>query len=109
MKTLVSLTLIVALMAGCTNREDQIPFDGFFFRTKVKKVDGERHVFTVAVRDVDQSLDGAREAARHGGNAYCVETFGSSDIEWVVGPDTPEEEFVITDNTLTFQGVCPKR
>lgn len=108
MKFLIPMALGAALVAGCSSSEDRIAFDGHFFRTKVAKVDGDRHVFTVRIRDVARSLDGAREAGRHAGNAYCVENYGSSDIAWAVGPDTPPEQLAIVDNTLVFQGVCPR-
>ena len=106
---MVVAALGVALVAGCTDSKNRLAFDGQFFRTKVSKVDGERHVFEVRIRDVARSLDGAREAGRHAGVAYCVENYGSSEIDWKVGPDTPPEELQITDNTLFFQGVCPRR
>lgn len=109
MKTLSTVLVMgLALLAGCTDSKNRIAFDGQYFRTKVAKVDGERDVFTVRIRDVQRSLEGAREAGRHAGNAYCVENFGSSDIAWSVGPDTPPEQLRITDNTLVFQGVCPQ-
>ena len=109
MKKTLTMILMATLVAACGNDDDRIAFDGQYFRMKVKKVDKQRDVFTVQIRDVSRSLDGAREAGRYAGNAYCVETYGSSDIEWTVGPDTPAEELTIVDDTLTFQGVCPKR
>lgn len=109
MKYLIGVILSAAVLAGCSNSKDRIAYDGQFYRVKVSKVDKQRDVFTVSVRDVSKSLEGAIEAGRHAGNSYCVETFGSSHIDWAVGPDTPPEDLVIVDNTLTFQGVCPKR
>lgn len=109
---MVTLSVAIAaglMVAGCTDSKNRIAFDGHYFRTKVSKVDGQRDVFTVRIRDVARSLDGAREAGRHAGNAYCIENFGSSDIAWSVGPDTPPEALSIEDNTLIFAGVCPKR
>ena len=99
--------IAMALLAGCNNRKNQLAFDGQYFRTKVAKVDKQRDVFTVRIRDVSRSLDGAREAGRHAGVSYCVENYGSSKIDWQVGPDTPPEELEIIDDTLMFQGVCP--
>lgn len=101
---------VVALagLAACTNSKNQLAFDGQYFRTKVAKVDGQLDVFTVRIRDVSRSLDGAREAGRHAGVSHCVKNFGDSRIDWTVGPDTPPEQLQITDNTLVFQGVCPQ-
>lgn len=107
-KTILAAVIGACVLAACTDSRNRIPFDGQFFRTKVAKVDKQRGVFTVTIRDVSRSLDGAREAGRHAGNAYCVELFGSSKIAWSVGPDTPPEELTIIDDTLTFQGVCPQ-
>ncbi len=109
MKTIsVAIVLAVGLVPGCTDQKNQLRFDGQYFRTKVAKVDGQRDVFTVRIRDVARSLDGAREAGRHAGTSYCVETYGNSDIDWAIGPDTPPEQLQIVDNTLVFQGVCPQ-
>ena len=109
MKTIcTTFALTLGLLAGCTDSKNQLAFDGQYFRTKVAKVDKQRDVFTVRIRDVARSLDGAREAGRHAGTAYCVENYGSSKINWSVGPDTPPEQLQIVDNTLVFQGVCPQ-
>ncbi|WP_276150409.1 MULTISPECIES: hypothetical protein [unclassified Sulfitobacter] len=107
-KRCLTIALILGVMAGCTDSKNRIAFDGQYFRVKVAKVDGQRDVFSVRIRDVARSLDGAREAGRHAGTAYCVEHYGSSKITWAVGPDTPPEQLQITDNTLVFQGACPQ-
>lgn len=110
MKTSI-IGCVIALMAlgACTDSQNRIAFDGHYFRAKAQRVDGQREVFTVRVRDVSRSLEGAIQAGRHAGNAYCVDNFGSSDIEWSVGPDTPPENLLVENNTLVFAGVCPNR
>ena len=104
----LAIALVLAVLAGCTSSKDRIAFDGHYFRTKVAKVDGQRDVFSVRIREVARALDGAREAGRHAGPAYCVEHYGSSKITWAVGPDSPPEQLQITENTLVFQGACPQ-
>ena len=106
--TLAAIALGTMLLGACTDSKNQLRFDGQYFRPKVAKVDGQRHVFTVRIRDVARSLDGAREAGRHAGVSYCVENYGSSKINWSVGPDTLPDALTIEDNTLVFQGVCPQ-
>lgn len=108
MKIVIPLIVAALTVGACTDSKNRIAFDGQYFRTKVAKVDGQRDVFTVRVRDVNRSLDGARAAGRHEGISYCVDTYGSSDIDWTVGPDTPPEELQIIDDTIQFQGVCPQ-
>lgn len=95
-------------VAACSDNSDRIAFDGQYFRAKVAKVDKQRDVFTVRVRDVSRSLDGARQAGAYEGISYCVKNYGSSDITWTVGPDTPPEQLVIADNAIVFQGICPQ-
>ena len=68
---------------------------------------GERLTYTLRVRNASQSITGAREAARYEATVYCVTNYGSSDIKWVVGPDTPPENLRLVDDALTFQGACP--
>ena len=104
----IAALLGTALIAGCQNNKDRVAFDGKYFRAKVGKVDGQRDVITVTVRDVSQSLDGARAAGRFEAVSYCVKNFGSSDIAWTVGPDTPTPQLQIADNTLVLQGTCPQ-
>lgn len=103
----VGLVVLTGL-AACADRKNRLTFDDHYFRTKVAKIDGQLDVFTVRIRDVSRSLDGAREAGRHAGVSHCVANFGNSRIAWTVGPDTPPEQLQITDNTLVFQGVCPR-
>ncbi len=108
MKHLLVLMSALAVLASCGPGRDAIAFDGEYFRTNVSKVDGAREVFTVRIRDISRSPEGALEAGRHAGNAYCIENFGSSDIDWTVGPDTPLEEVPVSDDTIVLQGVCPQ-
>lgn len=104
----VMALLCAVLVAGCSDDANRFAFDGQFFRTKVQRVDRERDVFAASVRDVSKSFEGARGAALHAANAYCVGTYGSSDIDWVVGPDTPADELRIVNDTLTYRGTCPQ-
>lgn len=94
--------------AGCSNNDDRIAFDGQYYRAKLSKVDKQLDVFSVAVRPVSASLAGAREAGRYEATAYCVNTYGSSQIDWTAGPDAPEETLRVEDDTLVLQGRCPQ-
>jgi hypothetical protein len=107
MKYFVSLCIVTVLLGACTPKEDRITFDGKYFRTKVSKVDGQRDVFTLQVRNASQSIEGAREAARYEGTVYCVNNYGSSDITWAVGPDAPAENLRLDGDSLIFSGSCP--
>lgn len=106
LRILSTALLVCGVLAGCQGSNERIAFDGQYFRTKVRKVDGQRDVFTVTIRDVSRSLSGARAAGRYEGTSYCVGTYGSSKIDWAVGPETPPERLRIRDDTLVFQGIC---
>tara|TARA_R110002049_G_scaffold23545_2_gene83280 strand:+ start:93392 stop:93718 length:327 start_codon:yes stop_codon:yes gene_type:complete len=108
MKYAISILLAAGLLVGCGNKSDRIAFDGKYFRVKVSKVDRQLDVFQVTVKDAAQSIDGARAAARYEATKYCVGTYGSSDIVWSVGPDTPPEQLRLVDGALTFHGTCPQ-
>lgn len=107
MKILFPILAIALTLGACSNDDDLIAFDGKFFRTKVKKVDKQWDVFTVEIRDVSQSLEGARQSGQYAGIEYCVGQFGTSDVIWTVGPDTPAEQLRIVDDRMTFRGRCP--
>lgn len=107
MKFIVLGCAVVALLGACTKREDRIAFDGQYFRTNISKIDGQRDVFTLVVRNASQSISGAREAARYEATVYCVTNYGSSDIVWVAGPDSPDAALRRDGDSLIFQGACP--
>ena len=94
MKQIITLIAGAVLLAGCTAQEDRLAFDGKYFSTNVSKVDAA------------QSIEGARESARYHATAYCIRNYGSSDINWVVGPDAPAESLRLDGGVLTFQGAC---
>lgn len=98
---------LVVLVAACEDKnKSRFPFDGFFFKTKSAKVDDDRAIFVATVSGVSASLEGARQAVEHEGTKYCIINFGTSDIEWSVGPDTPPAQLSIVDDTLSYQGKC---
>ena len=104
---------IMAIVAGltltaCGPDDDDVLFEGNFYRSKVSTSRDARDVFTVTASPVSASLLGAREAARYEATIYCVNRFGRSDIIWAVGPDSPDEALTITGDTLTLSGRCPQ-
>lgn len=103
----VILCLSAALLAACGNRRDNaIPFDGQFFRAVAKKIDRTRDAFTVTVRPVSASFEGALQAGEYEATKYCILTFGSSDIDWEIGPDLDPEAYTIDGDQLLLSGTC---
>jgi hypothetical protein len=106
MRIAALITLVLAMLAGCTKDEDRIRFDGQVYRGNVSKSKEDRSQFSIAVTPVSASLTGAREAGRYEGTKYCIANYGTSKIDWTVGPDTDADAYVVVKDTLTFQGRC---
>lgn len=108
---LMTLLLIAAfVLTGCSERRaDRITFDGQLFRASAKKIDKRRLDFEVVVRPVSASLEGAREAGRYEATRYCIGNFGTSDVEWVDGPDAEDGTLLVSNDRLTLRGTCAPR
>ena len=117
MTRILTLVLVLATVAGCgrlglggkaSSRLDV--FDGQIYRgTARAESRSDRQAFAASVRPVSRSFDGAVLAAEYQGIRHCIRYFGTSDIDWIVGPDTPREALRVADDTLTFTGRCVDR
>ncbi len=105
---LVAPVLVLALaVAGCTRKEERMYFDGKYYPAKARAADkSDRKAFVVTVRRIKQGLRGAREAGRHAGMRYCLKNFGTSEIEWTLGPDRPVAQLDISGGRLSLGGRC---
>ncbi len=112
MKPLLAIGALAAalVVAGCSDPDSKVLFDGYDFRAKTAPVDKKRSRadFTVTIKDATRSLDGAREAGRYQGTRYCIANYGNSDIDWAVGPDTDPAQLRFVDGDLSFQGTCQR-
>ncbi len=103
----VSLALVALVgLAACNRPNEDILFDGQKYKTKASKEGDDLAVFLVSITPVSASLDGAREAGRYEGTVYCIENYGTSRIDWVVGPDTDPATLTVSDDTLVLKGEC---
>ncbi|MEP4197361.1 MAG: hypothetical protein ABJL99_17200 [Aliishimia sp.] len=102
----ISLVLCYALVACSAVSKDKQTFDGQFFRTKASKVDSDRRQIQVSVSPVSASIEGAQEAGRHEATIYCIKNYGSSAIDWRVGPDDATDSYTFDGDTLTLRGAC---
>ncbi|MEL6563950.1 MAG: hypothetical protein AAFQ59_05865 [Pseudomonadota bacterium] len=105
---LLPLALIGALLvSACQERRaDRVAFDGVFFRSTASNIDRTRADFEVTVSPVSASLDGARDAGRYEAIRYCIRNFGSSDIDWVQGPEGEDGTLTIANDRLLLRGTC---
>lgn len=87
------------------NKRTSVAFDGFVFKAKAKEVSKDaRDHFTVSVSRVNQSLNGARQAGAHEAVKYCISEYGTSNVEWVVGPEN--EGLIPVDDKIQLEGFC---
>lgn len=109
---LAGLVAALAVTSGCSlqKRENRLLFGGHYFPIKAKAVDKKVSLanFTVTVDKASQSPDDAREAGRHGGTVYCIGNYGTSEIEWSLGPDSDPAQLRIVDDKLTLSGTCQR-
>ncbi len=106
MKYLGLILAAMLVLGACTKKEEKVFFDGKFYPAKARHAKGDRKVFTATVRRVSQGLHGAREAGRHAGTFYCLKNFGTSEINWIIGPDAPEQDLMSKSGNLTLTGEC---
>ncbi len=106
MRAVVLVMGAVLALAACSEKSQRVFFDGKFYPAKAKRVKGDRESFVVNVRRVSQGIAGAREAGRHAGIKYCVETFGYSEIDWEVGPDDASPRTQSAKGNLVLKGRC---
>ena len=103
---LVSSTFFILM--GCSNTfgldENKVPFDGYYFSSKLTQKKTDDRYFTVKVRRSSRSLSGAREAGRYEATKFCIKNFGTSDIKWALGPD--DENVGLTGSILKLSGKC---
>ena len=102
------LVLLCSALVACGNvRKDKLSFDGQYFRSKASKTGSDdRRQFSVDVRPVSASVEGAQEAGRHEATKYCIENFGNSVVFWDIGPDDDPQTYVLDGDTLVLQGTC---
>ncbi|MFW2541747.1 hypothetical protein ACN2XU_03815 [Primorskyibacter sp. 2E107] len=113
MMRVILMGVLALSLAGCSSIRDRFGFaqnpevfDGQRFRGTAKAPRGDRQSFVATAKPVSKSFDGAIEAARYEGIQHCIRYFGTSDIVWDSGPDTPREAMQIDNDTLIFRGTC---
>ncbi|MEQ9259990.1 MAG: hypothetical protein RIG84_12950 [Roseovarius sp.] len=94
-------------LAGCAKKEERVLFNGKYYPTKEKAANkSDRKEFVVTVRRANQGEPGARAAGEHGGQRYCLTNYGTSEIEWIVGPEAPAGTFDVSKGSIALRGTC---
>ena len=105
-RSVLLLILCAAMVAGCGKRQERLAFDGQYYRAKVSRVDGDRQQIAITVRPVSASFEGALEAGRYEATRHCIQNYGNSAVDWVVGPDQDPSTYRIENDTLVLRGAC---
>ena len=98
----------LGLGKGASNRSD-VEIDNTRFRARTSAERGDRRSFTVTVRPVAVNPEAALEVARYQATRYCLLTYGGSDTDWIIGPDTPPDQLPLDGDTATLSGRCTQR
>ena len=93
---------------GAKNRTS-VEAGGVRFTARSEADKDDNRNFSATASPFAVNPEGAVKAARYQSTRYCILTFGGSDTEWTVGPDTPVDQFVIVDDTVTLQGRCTQK
>ncbi|KUF09082.1 hypothetical protein [Pseudoponticoccus marisrubri] len=114
MRALAVLALVALALPGCDRVRNAFDFgssadpvfDGERYRGQARSEARNRQSFIASASPVSNSLEGAVLAAEHEGIKHCIQYYGTSDIDWEVGPDTPRDALRIDGDTLTLVGTC---
>ncbi|CTQ33576.1 hypothetical protein [Jannaschia rubra] len=91
-------------------RGSQTEIGGVRFRTRVTPATADGRGFATATRGEGRNMAAALEAGRAEAVAYCLRTFGGSEIAWSQGPDrAPEQVAVDETGAVLLAGTCISR
>jgi hypothetical protein len=110
---MVVLLAAVTAVSGCSekfrdsfrSKKDLVTFDGHVYKSKAQKVSREtRDHFEVTVSRANQSLLGARQAGEYEATKYCISEYGTSNVDWLIGPE--DETIIPVDDKIMLEGFC---
>jgi len=97
----------LAIVAGCSDRDARVVFDGNYYPGKARGDRADRRDFTATVRRVGQGIAGAQKAAVHEATQYCINTFGTSRIAWSgAGAGQEGPAYSRSGDQLSVSGRC---
>lgn len=97
----------LAVLASCTEREQRVLFEGNYYPGKARAEKADRRNFTASVRRAGRGANGAQQAVFYEATRYCLDNFGTSEIEWVGVSDGSEGPvYVRSGDTVSVKGRC---
>lgn len=107
MKAAWAAGALVLILAGCGRGEtDRIVFEDEVFYGNLKADRNDRTSFVARGGPASGSLEGARQAASYQAVQHCIGFLGTSDIEWINGPDVEDTALMIEDDEVVLSGRC---
>lgn len=111
MLRVICLLLMVVSVTGCARlgfgQGSKPLFDGQRYTSTARALSrSDRQAFQATARPVSKSLEGAILAAEYEAIRHCITFYGTSDIDWQIGPDAPRSALPIQNNVLTLRGLC---
>jgi hypothetical protein len=78
------------------------------FRARLQRGE-DRRDFTVRARAGGATVEQVRESVRFQATRYCLPTYGGSEVEWAIDPETNDWAFTRDGSDMVFSGHCTKR
>ncbi len=111
-----SMVVLATLpLAGCSTIGDAwnglwgaTPQGALPYRAKLSRAD-DRRDFVVTVKAGGVGVDAVRESVRFPATRYCLKTYGGSEVEWLINPDTGDWSFAREGASMVFSGRCLAR
>lgn len=103
----IGAAALLVLVAGCSVREERMLFDGSYYPASSGAVSDDRRDFTASVTRASQGMEGAQRATLHEATRYCVNTFGTSRIDWANVPEASDgPAFAREGDRVSASGRC---
>ena len=80
--------------------------EGIRFKARASASKEDRRMIDVTVTPFAVNPEASLEAARYQATRYCLLTYGGSDTDWTISPDTPPDQLQVIDDTVTLRGRC---
>ena len=96
-------------VGGASANRTSVEQDGVRFRARTTADREDRRNFAATATPFALNPEGSVNAARYQATRYCILTYGGSDTEWFIGPDTPLDQLSIVDDTVTLEGRCTQK
>lgn len=102
---ILGLAACVGVM-GCSRDQNVYAFDDVIFKANAKKEGDTRANFTATATPASSSITGALQSAEYQGIKYCVNNYGTSEIDWSFGPDQDLETYAPENDVVVLTGTC---